>query len=631
MVSLLVRTPAPYLRESLQSYILRLSEGNGYDTPVHILHAAGLTAHSMHSVDVPLDKLVGITGRDITTLQTLSNKASNQTCHSKILNENLKRSASTPQFDLKRAFFCPQCVQDDGYIEAFWSLSYAVGCPKHGCVPITQCDECGEKVSWFRPGLLTCRCGANYADQSLEELDGPVFELMKVICLKVHGLPLGGLKNQCGYPMKYFGELSLSSLLLIMNVLQKQYYKCHVPSAGTHSSAIDASVNVFKNWPHGYHEFLNDLGEYYQATRPPESALRKQFELFYLALFKNSSFKTDIDFLKSEFIEFGKGVWGKGHIDKKLLDNQSLTSDIRYLTKSQFCERTGMSPRVLNMIFDSSYINKKTIPRGNGGTRVIIDTRGLLIPDIFIKAVPIREAGASLGVPVSVLKYLKEDLMSTDSLHRGRKETWFVEEVTFLMKSARTHAKPIGFYNQEMVSLQSVLRKKLRSDAVKADIVSAVIEGTLPTESSANEKLSDFLVDKEKVMAWIERHKSRKEQSTMTFPEAAKKLGLDPTVIKDAIEQELLVSTVVNGRVRITEESVNFCNEKYVALSGLAKELKTNAGLLLRLCEANKIDVVSLKRNSKVGNRGYQSIILRASSKKLVLAREAELNNSKKK
>lgn len=472
---------------------------------------------------------------------------------------------------------------------------------------------------------MTCRCGANYADQSLEELDGSVFELMKVIWLKVHGLPLGGLKNQCGYPMKDFGELLLSSLLLIMNVLQKQYYKCHAPSAGTHSSAIDASVNVFKNWPHGYHEFLNELGEYYQATRPPESALRKQFELFYLALFKNSSFKKDTEFLKSEFIEFGKGVWGKGHIDKKLLDNQSLTSDIRYLTKSQFCERTGMSPRVLNMIFDSSYINKKTIPRGNGGTRVIIDTRGLLIPDIFIKAVPIREAGASLGVPVSVLKYLKEGLMSTDSLHRGRKETWFVEEVTLLMQSARAHAKPIGFYKQEMVSLQRVLRKKLRSDVVKADIVSAVIEGQLPTETSAGDKLSEFLVDKEKVMALIERHKSRKEQSTMTFPEAAKKLGLDMTVIKDAIEQGMLVSTVVDGRVRITEESVIFCGEKYIALSGLAVELKTSSRLLLRLCETNHIKTFSLKRNSKVGNRGYQSVIFKTSQKQLVLAREAEL------
>jgi hypothetical protein len=631
MVSYLVRTPAPYPIESLQSYILRLSEENGYDTPVHILHAAGLTAHSMHSVDVPLDKLVGITGRDITTLQTISNKASHQAYHSKILKENLKRSASTPQFDLKRAFFCPQCVQDDGYIEAFWSLSYAVGCPKHGCVPITQCDECGDKVSWFRPGLLTCRCGANYADQSLETLDEDVLDFMKIIALKVYGFNLGGLKNKSGYPIKHFDELSLSSLLLIMNVLQKQYYKCHGPSSVTHSSAIDASVNVFKNWPHGYHEFLTDLGDYYETTRPPESSLRRQFELFYLALFKNSSFKNDTDFLKSEFIEFGKGVWGKGHIDKKLLSNQSLKSDMRYLTKSQFCERTGMSPRVLNMIIDSTYINKKTIPLGNGGSRVIIDTRGLLIPNIFIKAVPIREAGASLGVPVSVLKYLKEGLMSTDSLHRGRKETWFVEELGFLMQSARAHAKPIGFYNKEMVSLQSVLRKKLRSDVVKADIVSAVIEGTLPTESSANDKLSDFLVDKEKVMALIERHKSRKEQSTMTFPEAAKKLGLDVSVIKDAVKQEILVSSVVNGRVRITEESVKYCNEKYVALSGLAVALKTSARLLLRLCKTHQIEIISLKRNSKAGNRGYQPIILRASSNKLVLAREAEFKHSKKK
>lgn len=583
----------------------------------------------MHGIDVPLGNLVDITGCDIEKLQAISNTANDDAYHSKILNENLKRSASTSQFDLRRAFFCPQCVQKDGYIEAFWSLSYAVGCPKHGIAPITHCVECGEKVSWFRPGLLTCRCGANFADQSLETLDEAVLEFMKIIALKVHGFRLGGLKNKSGYPIKYFDELSLSSLLLIMNVLQKQYYKCHEPQPNTRSREIDSSVNIFKNWPHGYHAFLNNLGEYYETTRPPESALRKQFELFYLALFKNSSFKKDTDYLKSEFIEFGKGVWGKGHIDKKLLDNQSLTSDMRYLTKSQFCERTGMPPRVLNMIIKSPYINKKTIPRGNGNSRVIIDTKGTLIPNIFIKAIPIREAGTSLGIPVSVLKYLKEGLMSTDSLHRGRKETWFVEEVAFLMQSAREHAEHIGFYKQEMVPLQSVLRKKLRSDAVKADIVSAVIDGQLPTEASTDDKLSEFLVDKGMVLALIERHKSRKEQMTMTFPEAAQKLGIEITVIKDAIEQEILVSTVVNGRVRITEESVSFCSEKYIALSGLAKDLKTSARLLLRLCETNYIEVISLKRNSKAGNRGYQPIILRTSRKKLVLAREGELKRAR--
>jgi len=630
MVSLLVRTPAPCLRESLQSYILRLSESNGYDTPVHILHAAGLTAHSMHSVDVPLDKLVAITRRDIAMLQSLSNKASHHAYHSKILNENLKRSASTSQFDLKRAFFCPQCVQNDGYIEAFWSLSYAVGCPKHGIAPITHCVECGEKVSWFRQGLLTCRCGADFSDQMLEPLDEPESELMKIIFLKANGLSICGLKNKSKYPLEYFEELSLSSLFLIMNLLHKLYYKCHEGASSTHSNAVTASVSIFKGWPYGYYDFLNNLGNYYEKTRPAESSLRKQFELFYIALFKNSTLKKDSSFLKNEFIEFGKGVWGKGHIDKKLLDGQSITRGMRYLTKTQFCEITGMSPRVLNMIIDSPYINKKHI-RTSTGRRVIIDKQGTLIPEVFIKTIPIREAGAQLGVPVSVFKYLKEGLISTDSVSRGRKETWFVEELELLISSAVGNAKPTGFYKQEMVSLQSLLRKKLGSNAVKAEIVSAVIDGRVPTESSASDKLSDFLVDKEKALALIERHKSRKEQTTLTFPDAAKRLGLDMTVINDAIQQGLLVSTEVNGRVRITEESVSFCSEKYLALSGLSAELNTSTKLLLRLCKSKQIAVVSLKRNSKKSDRGHQPIILRTGREELVIARKDELKRARKK
>jgi len=630
VMSLLVRTPAPYAIESLQSYILRLSERNGYDTPVHILQVAGMTAHSMHGIDVPLGSLVDITGCDFEKLKAISNIANDAAYHSKILNENLQRSASTSQFDLRRAFFCPHCAEDDGYIEAFWSLSYAVGCPKHGCVPITHCVECGEKVSWFRPGLLTCRCGANFSDQSLETLDEDVNEFMKIIALKVYGFNLGGLKNKSGYPIKYFDELSLSSLLLIMNVLQKQYYKCHEPHSNTHSREIDSSVNIFKNWPHGYHAFLNNLGEYYETTRPPESALRKQFELFYLALFKNSSFKKEAVYLKSEFIEFGKGVWGKGYIDKKLLDNQSLTSGMRYLTKSQFCERTGMSPRVLNMIIDSRYINKKTIPSSNGGSRVIIDMRGTLIPEVFFKTVPIREAGASLGVPVSVLKYLKEGTVSTESLHRGRKETWFVEEIKLLMQSAREHAKPLGFYKQEMVCLKNIMNKKLKSTELKSDIVSAVIDGVIQSECSIDSNLSGFMLDKSQVDRLIKRHTSLVEISTLGFTEVVDKTGLDSSVINDAITQNILVATTVEGHVRITAESVDYFCGNYVVLSGVAHLLNTNTRLLLRLCKSNDIEVIALKRNSKHGTRGSQPIILTTHKEKLVLAREDELKRARK-
>jgi len=117
----------------------------------------------------------------------------------------------------------------------------------------------------------------------------------------------------------------------------------------------------------------------------------------------------------------------------------------------------------------------------------------------------------------------------------------------------------------------------------------------------------------------------------LTFPDAAKRLGLDLAAINDAIQQGLLVSAVVGGRVRITEESVNFCREKYMALSGLANELKTSTKLLLRLCKSKQIEIVSLKRNSKKSDRGHQPIILRAAREELVLARKNELKRARKK
>jgi len=103
------------------------------------------------------------------------------------------------------------------------------------------------------------------------------------------------------------------------------------------------------------------------------------------------------------------------------------------------------------------------------------------------------------------------------------------------------------------------------------------------------------------------------------------------TVINDAIQQGLLVSTEVNGRVRITEESVSFCSEKYLALSGLSAELNTSTKLLLRLCESKQIAVVSLKRNSKKSDRGQQPIILRTAREELVIARKYELKRARKK
>lgn len=188
----------------------------------------------------------------------------------------------------------------------------------------------------------------------------------------------------------------------------------------------------------------------------------------------------------------------------------------------------------------------------------------------------------------------------------------------------------MGFYKQEMVCLKNIMNKKLKSTELKSDIVSAVIDGVIQSECSIDSNLSGFMLDKSQVDRLIKRHASLVEISTLGFTEVVDKTGLDSSVINDAITQNILVATTVEGHVRITAESVDYFCGNYVVLSGVAHSLNTNTRLLLRLCKSNDIEVIALKRNSKHGTRGSQPIILTTHKEKLVLAREDELKRAKK-
>jgi len=69
---LLVRTPAPHNDESLLGYMLRVSEENGYQSPVDIARLAGMSAQHVKSRHLPVRKLAPIVGLDSQELKNIN-------------------------------------------------------------------------------------------------------------------------------------------------------------------------------------------------------------------------------------------------------------------------------------------------------------------------------------------------------------------------------------------------------------------------------------------------------------------------------------------------------------------------------------------------------------------------------
>lgn len=107
---------------------------------------------------------------------------------------------------------CPLCLAGDGYAKSYWELSLATVCWCHRVRLIDECFSCGCPISWRRPGMLSCYCGATYLDQGVDAADEQALELSACFARKLTG---GSISS---YPMArpLFEGLSLNVLMRLV-------------------------------------------------------------------------------------------------------------------------------------------------------------------------------------------------------------------------------------------------------------------------------------------------------------------------------------------------------------------------------------------------------------------------------
>lgn len=471
--SILVATPTPYADESTMGFLLRTAETNGYNGISKLLSLAGLKEKERRSSRPPLHKLHHLFGEDAgsSRLTSLDARISESGRFIAISNHRLPAL----YFRSKYAGLCPICVQENGYIRNYFELRYAQVCSKHHIRVISKCNACNKLLDWNRRGLTTCKCGADLSTQASEAINDPaVAVLADIIDSKLYDKPINMTQAIGeGFPIDSIQSLSLETLLgLILRFGSAAADAKHIlpdPFGEIDLLALKVSAGIFKNWPHGFHDFL--LVVVGPQANLMKKGLRGQFNSLYESLFKNNLPMEEVAFIKTAFVSFGQQTWQKARIDKRFAPSTTNLVGITGLS-----EQLGLHPSTTRKLHQEGYFSECVT--GDSQTPLFIITSDLH-DRTSGKTINNRESAFRLGIPISVLSqyrllgYYQPTRLAipTDGFNE-----FDIEDLATLMG----HGAPMmnEFDEERHILLNQIMRFKIPTNC-KADLLQLIVSGNL--------------------------------------------------------------------------------------------------------------------------------------------------------
>lgn len=614
-MTLLIRTPSPADTESLFGYVLRVAESNGYESPWQILSHARISQRGMTSVSLPIESLASVLGRPPSDLQHIaySGRDAKGALEYRLLGHSLGGNLVSGPLRRNKPAFCPQCVAEHGYIDAFWDLRIAVACPVHRRAPITSCSTCCQPLKVFRPGLLTCKCGASLSTAMATEVAPALVDLMAIVWAKVHRQPISNAALSADFPLEGLMGMQLQTLTLKLLELGRFSLQSRSEEADIRT-LFQAAAETLSDWPRNFRAMLHRIGNVENTTG---TGFRKRFEHFYAKFASNRKTNRDCGWLRAEFMRFGLEEWGESIVDNKLLVGEA--ANRRFVTKAELARHLGVSIVTVGNWAKKGHIPLKVRPTSSTSPRYIADLAAIDLKVPQQSDGPIlmqRRAAEYLGVPVRVLSYLDKE-GHFQKLHMLRHKTGYSTadldlfriRLLELSQLADDFAEIPGA--PDLVGLGAVLRKShFRSHAGKAEFVVAYLNGRCKSPGRTGHSIADIQLRKSDVLQYLAASRCDAAGGSLTQRDAARYLSSDPLAIPGLVSEGHLVQVNTSLGPRITKESLGEFNREYVALATIANEVDTTSALLLRFCQQNRLPAISVTK--RFGSRA--SFVRRSSA-----------------
>ena len=587
----LVMTPSPIAGESLPGFILRAAELNGYDSPMKLLHYAGMDDNEARSARPSLDKLAVLLAKTAGQLQEAGLDSANagQSRRHLQLNGHLIPFMYTRT---KHAGVCLECAKEDGYIEAYHELKYALACPKHQVKVINTCHHCHKALTWHRKCLTKCSCGADLSEVLPEPCtDKAMLALLHILHAKLLQQPLNQLQmSECGFPVEAVEQLSIQTLLSMIYRFglfnDKKEYQNNSNNFNADWMAVHTTANVLTDWPHRFHDYLE------QAHAPSAnlklSGLRGQFNSFYESFFKNIKQDQELQFMREAFISFGQERWKQAAIHPKFAPKASAkVVGIYGLAKAMHVQPSTARKMVAKGLV-------KVQSSESSHARELFDvTQQQSFEFAQGKSLSVKTAAQMLDIPVDVLRayrargyYQARYLVVPMGLYHER-------DVQTLHQELMRDCKPCKvFVNKQHFTLNQIMLMKTSAE-VKAAFIAAVKDRKITPIGKLSDYPSGLVFDKISVNHYLDKLKNLLKGG-MSFEEVKSTLQVDREVLLALIKADVLRCRYQLSGMRILEDSLQAFTSRYISCKEIARIKAMTQNALMELCHALGVGLYQL-------------------------------------
>lgn len=578
--SLLVR-PAPSKIEGPNGFLLRLAEANCLATAD--LARIGVSYDYRCFVDQMLLPEIAVSSDLHEAVQRIGEQWSEKP---RIWNRQYSR-------------FCPWCLREGEKWQVGWELLFHDACPKHECWLIDRCSSCGEHLTWRRPNLLRCPCGADLRREwpTLAPREVVMFsELLEA---------------------RFFQEvIEAYPPFVDLNVDQTQRVVCYLgthfdPGAGERplkrlkACSMEVSWRVSSTgaamclgWPTEFHRALSALQD---RSGTEKIGLSRMFKHAYAYLYRGFSEEVFRP-LQAAFEAWLVDEWkrGLGRRNRRLGD--LLLDGVRWVPAMAAASNLGISVERLRFLVKQQVIDgvETVSAQGRRFLTVRKDQIEQLRPQVLYE-VDLKTATEMLGFSRVRMRGLFRLLFP--SLARtlpGEVGAWVISrtEVEELLGMGR-HLPVVGIQGEGQVSFAGQLRYHDWSTEEIVELIGSVRRGEIFPVALLDgvPGLPRWIFDCQALAVWRQK-RGVADKEWLSIEEVSRRLDTRHEVVLWLVRQgvmkgELLAPSKGSG-YRISKARVQEFRDNYLFATEAANEVGVSSGRLRKALAARGVHPVSI-------------------------------------
>lgn len=476
---MLVVRPAPQPTESLMAYVLRLTEANGYPSISYIL--GDMRKRKFQGTIGRLDSslLMPIAGIDPEQADRLSmrfperdNRATIALCNQPV---------STLHIRINAPKVCPLCLAQFGRCEAFWELSLAVQCPLHDVALIDACSACGKSLRWYRTSVRMCPCGADLATQkSNDSFSKNTTKLMRLMRSKLYGEE----DELAAKAFPVVSNLQFEELLDVIGLLCKWIAK-PIRSDGktramhTYSGHIDVVSEALSEWPKNFRRFLST--QFSSVVDAPALPQFKNCFRWVLDIADRAGNELAGEFRKEIYL-YAAQYWPRTSLTRPGIELPISRDAYKWGGVVELTSFSGLHPFAVKRHISNGAVNTRTVETSRGKLKTFYELDwARTAAKNRSETISVQDAAKRLGMTVRILKELRRrGVYKTFHHGYGAKGGFILADIGELELTLLKRARARGVNSPRTgLKLRDVLKSSRRSPKRKADLVVAILDGTV--------------------------------------------------------------------------------------------------------------------------------------------------------